>query len=234
MNVHYLMHVPQEGLGAMEAWFVARGHHLSCTRLYLNETPPTPETIDWLVVMGGPMGVYQEDEYPWLRAEKRFIEAVIARGALVLGVCLGSQLLAEVLGGTVAPNAHKEIGWFPVSLTEQARGNPLFGGLPQSFTPLHWHGDTFSLPEGAVHLARSEACENQAFSYDDRVLGLQFHVEALPSTAQLFWEADASYIQPGPYVQDEAQIIGAPERYGAVYPVMSDVLLQMEKMHRGA
>lgn len=230
MNVHYLMHVPHEGLGAMEAWFVARGHHLARTRFFRGEVPPAPESIDWLVVMGGPMGVYEEDRHPWLREEKRFIERMIARGVPVLGVCLGAQLIAEVLGGTVAPHRHKEIGWFPVSLTEQARSNALFAPLPRTFTPLHWHGDTFTLPPGAVHLARSEACEHQAFAYEDRVLGLQFHVEALPSTAQMFWEADAPQLVPGPYVQGEAEIVGAPQRYGAVYPVMTEILARLESV----
>lgn len=228
MNVHYLMHTPSEGLGAMEAWFVARGHRLTRTRFYAGERPPAPEAFDWLVIMGGPMGVYEEQAHPWLREEKRFIEQVLARGVPVLGVCLGAQLLAEALGGTVSPHRHREVGWFPVTLTEQGAAHPLFAGLPRSFTPLHWHGDTFSIPPGAVHLARSEACEHQAFAHGEKILGLQFHVEALPSLVEFFWEADHEHLEPGPYVQSGDEILGQSTRCSAVHPVMTALLERLE------
>jgi GMP synthase-like glutamine amidotransferase len=230
MRVHYLMHVPHEDLGGMEAWFVSRGHALTQTRFYLDERPPDPQTCDWLVVMGGPMGVHDEAEHPWLKPEKRFIEQALARRIPVLGVCLGAQLIAEVMGARVTRNAHKEIGWFPVTLSEEGQRVSVFQGLPKAFTPLHWHGDTFSIPDGAQHTARSEACANQAFVYDERVVALQFHVEALPSTARLFWEADAPNIEPGPYVQNAEQILGEPTRFASVYPVMTHVLERMEAL----
>lgn len=234
MNVHYLIHSPGEGLGAMEAWFVARGHRLSRTRLYAGERLPDVRRLDWLVIMGGPMGVYEEQAHPWLREEKGFIRRALERDLPVLGVCLGAQLLAEALGGTVSPHRHREIGWFPVTLTEQGAAHPLFAGLPRRFTPLHWHGDSFSIPPGAVHLARSEACENQAFAYGDKVLGLQFHIEALPSLVEFFWEADQEDLEPGPYVQSGGEILGDPTRCSAVHPLMTTLLERLEARARSS
>jgi GMP synthase-like glutamine amidotransferase len=127
--------------------------------------------------MGGPMNVYEDRVYPWLLPEKKFIEQAIEHRKFVLGVCLGAQLAADVLGGPVTPNLHKEIGWFPVSLTEVGRRSPVFEGFPIRFDAFQWHGDTFSIPPGAEQLAESEACANQAFQYAGHVVGLQFHLD---------------------------------------------------------
>ena len=227
MRVHYLMHVPHEALGNMEPWFVDRGHHLTRSRLYAGDPLPDPAAIDWLVVMGGPMAVYEEDRHDWLVPEKRFIEAVIARGIPVLGVCLGSQLLAEVLGARVRPHPQREIGWFPVTLTEAGRRSRLLRHLPATFLPLHWHGDTFTLPAGGEHLAASEACAQQAFSYGDHVVGLQFHLEVLPSVAQSFCDEDASLLSPAAYVQTAAEIMGDPARFTPLTSWMNGLLEAM-------
>ena len=227
MHIHYLMHVPHEALGNMEPWFVRQGWRITRTRLYANDPLPDPGAIDWLVVMGGPMAVYEEDRYEWLVPEKRFIERVLARGIPALGVCLGSQLLAEVLGGKVYKHERQEIGWFPVELTETGRASPLLEGLPGSFTPLHWHGDTFSLPDGAQHLAESEACAHQAFAYGERVLGLQFHLEALPSVAQAFCDEDAELLKPDTYVQTADQVMADPARFRALTGWMEGILEAM-------
>ena len=127
--------------------------------------------------MGGPMGVYEQDRYPFLRDELRLIEAALKDGRPVLGVCLGSQLLAAALGAKVVKGPGKEIGWYPVSLLAGARDDRLFGSAPDSFTPLHWHGDVFDLPAGAVALATSEKTPLQAYRYGENVYGLLFHIE---------------------------------------------------------
>jgi GMP synthase (glutamine-hydrolysing) len=128
-----------------------------------------------LVIMGGPMGVYESDRYPHLESEKKLIASALEKRVPTLGVCLGSQLLASVLGATVRPGARKEIGWHPVVL--EASDDALFGAVPRSFTPLHWHGDVFDLPPGAVALARSELTSCQAFSFGGFAYGLLFHLE---------------------------------------------------------
>jgi GMP synthase (glutamine-hydrolysing) len=141
---------------------------------------PVPVSIGdhaGLLVMGGPMGVYEADRHPHLHAERALIEDALSRGVPVLGVCLGSQLLASVLGAHVRPGPRKEIGWYDVSLSPAAKADPLFGAAPRAFTALHWHGDIFDLPPGAVGLARSELTEHQAFSFGESAWGILFHLE---------------------------------------------------------
>jgi GMP synthase (glutamine-hydrolysing) len=130
-----------------------------------------------LILMGGPMGVYERDQYPFLAEEIRLIERALADGTPILGVCLGSQLLATALGARVRRGPQKEIGWFPVALTEAARADALFAGAPSSFVAYHWHGDVFDCPAGAVSLARSALTDCQAFRYGANAYGLLFHLE---------------------------------------------------------
>jgi GMP synthase-like glutamine amidotransferase len=181
LRIHYLQHVPFEGLGSIEAWVNERGHQLARTRLFAGDPLPAPDAFDWLIVMGGPMGTYDEALYPWLVEEKRCIRAAIDAGRSVLGICLGSQLIANALGAQVYPGPEKEIGWLPIRKTDAGRGHPLLVAMPDEFTVFHWHGDTFDLPEGAELLASSDGCRHQAFISNDRVVGLQFHFEATPA-----------------------------------------------------
>ena len=133
--------------------------------------------------MGGPMGIYDHEEHPWLMAEKKIIRQAIDGGKTVLGICLGAQLIADVLGANVYPGPQKEIGWFPIQRADDA---PDF--LPDELTVFHWHGDTFEIPDGAIRLASSEACENQGFVYNDRVVALQFHMETTPESMEALIE----------------------------------------------
>jgi GMP synthase (glutamine-hydrolysing) len=130
-----------------------------------------------IVVMGGPMGVYELNEYPFLRDEMRLIESALKAGKPILGVCLGSQLLAAVLGADVTKGKRKELGWYEVSLSEDAAKDPLFAGVNSKFWPFHWHGDIFSLPKGAVKLASSQQTVNQAFRHGPSAYGVLFHLE---------------------------------------------------------
>lgn len=178
MRIHYFQHVPFEGLGMIADWAGERGHTLSRTAFYEQAISlPDIEDYDALTVMGGPMGVYEEDAYPWLKQEKGHIRAAIDAGKPVLGICLGAQLIAASLGAKVAPHSHKEIGWFPVAVEDSVAGHPILSGLNPAMTVLHWHGDRFEIPVGAVRLMSSAACDNQAFLYGKHVLGLQFHLE---------------------------------------------------------
>jgi GMP synthase (glutamine-hydrolysing) len=181
MKVYALQHVATEPLGTIEDGLRARGVSAEYIRVYDGE--PVPTTLGeaaGLVVMGGPMGVYERDELPFLTDEMRLIESALGDGKPVLGVCLGSQLLAAALGATVRKGAHKEIGWFTVSLTDEGRRDPLFENVAPSFTAYHWHGDVFDLPNGSVRLASSEQTANQAFRYGANAYGLLFHLEATP------------------------------------------------------
>jgi GMP synthase-like glutamine amidotransferase len=176
MKVHWFQHVEFEGLGLIEAWLRARGHDVSVTRWWAGEAAGADAAAcEWLIVMGGPMNSYQHRDYPWLVAEKVAIASAVSRGARVLGVCLGAQLIADVLGGKVVQNPVREIGWW--AMRAVAEGAASRYAFPAEVTVLHWHGDTFTLPPGAVRLAESEGCAQQAFAMGERVLGLQFHLE---------------------------------------------------------
>ena len=163
--------------------------------------------MERLVVMGGPMNIYEEDRYPWLIREKAFIADAIAQGKLILGVCLGAQLIADVLGGPVSSNQFKEIGWLPVSLTAAAASSPLFSNLPPEFIAFHWHGDTFQIPPGAVHAASSSGCAHQAFAYTNKVVGLQFHLESTTSSIQKLIDNCHDELVSEPYIQTPAEML---------------------------
>lgn len=206
MHIHVLQHVPFEGPGRIAHWARARGHSLTVSHLYAGDPLPEFDAFDRLVIMGGPMSVGDEAEHSWLRPEKARIADAIAAGRSVVGICLGAQLIADVLGARVYRNAHKEIGWLPVQLTDAGRAHPLCEGLPVEQTVLHWHGDTFELPPGALHLARSAACEHQAFLVKGRILGLQFHLESTPETVEAICTHCADEIVPDTYVQTAEQM----------------------------
>lgn len=202
MRLNYLQHVPFEDAAEIATWALDRGHQITCTRLYAGEPLPAQDQLDWLIVMGGPMNIYEHDEYPWLVPEKECIRQSIENGKTILGVCLGAQLIADVLGGPVTQNLHKEIGWHSVSLSADGRKNPLFVGWPDRFEAFHWHGDTFEIPSQAVHIAASEGCPNQAFVYAERVVGLQFHIEYSDESIRAMLADCSDELQAGPYVQD--------------------------------
>lgn len=181
MKVYAIQHLATEPLGLIGEALAARGVGADYIHVYAGEAvPPSLGDAAGLVVMGGPMGVYEQDAYPFLGHELRLIDSALRDGKPVLGVCLGSQLLAAALGATVRKAERKEIGWFPVSLTEAGRQDPLFEHVAPSFTAYHWHGDIFDLPPGALHLASSEQTAYQAFRFGANVYGLLFHLEATP------------------------------------------------------
>jgi GMP synthase-like glutamine amidotransferase len=225
LRIHVLQHVPFEGPAGIADWAADRGHPLSVTHLDGGKPLPELDAFDRLAVMGGPMGIYDEPDHPWLGPEKAFLRAAIAAGKTIVGVCLGAQLLADCLGARVTRNAHKEIGWLPIELTAQGGADPVFGPLVPGLTVYHWHGDTFSLPPGALHLARSTGCEHQAFLYQGRVLGLQFHLETTPESLAALVANCADEIVPGRYVQDAATMLAAhPADYVRINSALFGVL----------
>ncbi|MBX7256635.1 MAG: gamma-glutamyl-gamma-aminobutyrate hydrolase family protein [Candidatus Hydrogenedentes bacterium] len=229
MRIHYVQHVAFEGLGSIEAWAKGKGHTLTATRLFQGEAAPQPSELDWLIVMGGPMGVHDEAMFSWLADEKRAIERVIEAGKPVLGVCLGAQLIADVLGARVYPNAHKEIGWFPIELTAEGQASPYFAHMAPKSEVFHWHGDTFELPAGAVHAAKSEACQNQAFIYKDSVVALQFHMETTPQSAGDLLQHCSDELVHAPYIQSAPEILAEPEQFQEINNAMTGLLTAMEK-----
>ena len=223
MRTHYLQHVFFETLGAIEPWLEVAGCEVSRTRFFETARLPAPPEIDFLVVLGGPMSVNDENAFPWLIEEKRFIRECVAAGKPVLGICLGAQLIASALGARVYPNRFREIGWFPVRGLPARHGSTF--SFPRSLEVFHWHGETFDLPEEAVPIARSDGCDNQAFQIGRSVIGLQFHLETTAESAHAMVRECRTELVPGRYVQSEAEILEAgPERYRAINRVMEDVL----------
>jgi len=214
MRIHYLQHVRFEGPANIQVWAEANAHEITGTHLYRGDNLPSPDLFDMLVVMGGPMNVYEEKEYPWLTAEKKFIAAAIEKDKAVIGICLGAQLIADVLGGKVFRNKHKEIGWFPVSVLPEAAALPPLRGLPAEFMAFHWHGDTFSIPSGAVLLTESKACPTQAFSYNEgRVVGLQFHLESSPASVAALIRNCSEELVEGKYIQGADEILSRKDYF---------------------
>ncbi|HSE83825.1 MAG TPA: gamma-glutamyl-gamma-aminobutyrate hydrolase family protein [Thermodesulfobacteriota bacterium] len=181
MRVLVLRHVPHEHLGTLESALRAADLGFRYLDLFENYSPSTLlESYDGLVILGGPMNVYETDKYPFLEMEDRLIKETIERQMPVLGICLGAQLIAKALGAGVTKNREKEIGWYPLKISEEARGDELFKYLNKEETVFQWHGDTFEIPKGAVHLAESPLCKNQAFRFGSNVYALQFHIEVTP------------------------------------------------------
>jgi GMP synthase-like glutamine amidotransferase len=219
-----LQHVPFEGPAYLGTWARARGHALTRVEVWTGASLPPPDESDGVFVLGGPMNVYEEDRHPWLAAEKRFLAEAIAAGKPMLGVCLGAQLISLVLGGSVTKNPHGEIGWFPVRLTPAGREAGLFSGFPDEFTAFHWHGDRFSIPEGAIHAARSEACEQQAFVYEGRVVGLQFHLESTRESIEALTRHCGDEITRAPYVQAPAAMLEQASHLPATHALVDRLL----------
>jgi GMP synthase (glutamine-hydrolysing) len=207
LKIHYFQHVEHEGLASIEDWAVSSGHTLTSTRFFEKVNLPELSDIDWLIVMGGSMSVHDEIEYPWLIEEKKFIKTAIDTGKTVLGICLGSQLVSDVLGAKVYKNTEKEIGWFEIETTCFANTSKLLFDLALKTRVFHWHGDTFDLPDGAIHLAYSHACKNQAYLYMGRVLALQFHLEPSKEWIREMVESGSDELIAGSYVQTGEEIL---------------------------
>lgn len=226
MNIHCIQHVPFETPGQILVWAEEHGHSVTATRMYAGEALGLPaiETLDWLVVMGGPMSIGDEKAHPWLTVEKRFIEAALEKKKIIIGVCLGAQLLASVLGANVFRNRYREIGWFDVKLTRDAATFPVTRGLPRKFRPLHWHGETFDIPRGAVNIAESKACTNQAFVYGGRAIGLQFHLEMTERGVEDLVENCRNEIESAPYIQQPETILADKSRLQTTHTILNSLL----------
>lgn len=177
MRVLIIMHAESEGPGTLGEFLLRAGATLKTARLYAGERLPVdPREFDAIVSMGGPMNVYEEDRYPFLRDETEFLRDAVAADVPSLGICLGAQMIAKACGAGVGRSPVKEVGWGAVLLTDIGTCDPLFRGLPQALPVFQWHEDTFGIPSGAYLLATSEGCPNQAFRYRT-AYGLQFHIE---------------------------------------------------------
>lgn len=231
MRLHYVQHVPFENPGSILLWAKRNDYTVTSTHLYKNDSFPRQQEFDWLVIMGGPMNIYDEDIYPWLADEKIFIRESIAADKVVIGLCLGGQLIADVIGGKVTRNPYREIGWHPIRLSREARSSPLFSFFPPEPLVFQWHGDTFSvLPEAARCIAASDACQHQAFIYKQRVFGFQYHLENTPEIIAGLVENCRDEMVPDLYVQTPAEVLAHPEYVAQDNQWMDMFLTQLATM----
>jgi len=200
MRVHFIQHVSFENPGTLAAWAEEAHHTTSYTKIFNGDVFPSADDIDLLIIMGGPMGAYEEGKYKWMKEEKLLIEKTIRAEKKVLGICLGSQLIAEVLGAKVYPHKEKEIGWWPVKKKSE---NKVTQSLPDEFITFHWHGDTFDLPEGAAHLFYTDVCPNQGFIYKKHVVATQFHMEITKGLMNKMIEHGQDELATSHFIQNE-------------------------------
>jgi GMP synthase (glutamine-hydrolysing) len=215
-----LRHVAFEDLGLLEPLLEQRGHSVRYVDAPVEDLGGLDAVAPaLLVVLGGPIGVYQTEDYPFLHEETRLVARRLAAGRPTLGLCLGSQLMAKALGARVYPSGVKEIGWAPVTLTPEGRASCL--AHLDGVAVLHWHGDTFDLPSGAVRLASTELCANQAFAYGKHALALQFHAEAAGRALERWFVGHTGEIAATPGLTvgdlraDTARCTPSIERHGS-------------------
>ncbi|MBN2856260.1 MAG: amidotransferase [Halothiobacillaceae bacterium] len=210
MKVLAFQHESFEGLGAMAPWFAARNIAVQMVPQFLPSAAalPAPDALDFLIVLGGPMGVHDTEQHPWLIAEKAYIGQCLALNKPVLGICLGAQLIAEQLGAVVQKNHQPEIGWWLIDWLPAAQR--IWPEAMGSQTVFHWHGDTFGLPAEAQLLAKSAACGHQGFVYQSKVVGLQFHLEMTEHTVNDLIEHGADELIEAPFVAGAAEIQAEP------------------------
>lgn len=189
MNVLIIKHVNIEGPGLIEDVLAQQKISYQTVDLYLGTPLPKIEDFSHIIILGGPMNVYEEGQYPFLRDEDLLIKEAIQRGRAILGICLGAQLIAKALGAKIIKAPAKEIGWFDVLLTEEGSRDSLFSNLPKIFSVFQWHEDTFEIPRGGRWIATSNPVSHQAFRYGGNVYGLQFHLEVTEKMVREWMEA---------------------------------------------
>ena len=215
MRIHYLQHVTFEGPGLIQTWADQQGHRLAGTMVSQPGTRlPSRDDYDVLIVLSGPMSVH--DHLPWLQRERQFVQQAINDGKPVLGICLGAQLLAQLLGAKIFPCKDPEIGWYPIAFTDEILGHPLLNGLNPAMTVLHWHNEQFTLPPAAVRLAASAACATQGFiAKHGQVMGLQFHLE-INDTTELITQTNLQAMASQPWVQSPDRV---QQQKSLLYPL---------------
>jgi len=222
-KIWVLQHHPIENLAAIADALESAALAWQYVRTFRGEPVPRDmSNASALIVMGGPMGVYETDRYPYLRAEMKLVECAIRDRKPVLGVCLGSQLLAAALGAKVVKGRAMELGWHRVTLTPQGKADSLFRGLPDSFDAFHWHGDVFDLPRYAVALASSEQTPLQAFRYGDNAYGLLFHIEATEESVGSMCREFAADLKSGGIDGDKI-VADTPDRIAKLSPIADAV-----------
>ena len=220
MKLHYIQHVPFETPAGILKWASSRSVDISSTKMFDSALLPELSDFDFLLIMGGPMSVNEESKFHWMKNEKKFIENCISHNKKILGICLGAQLIADVLGAEVSANKYKEIGWHDVDKCNDIRFTNEF---PTKFKAFHWHGERFNIPDDAVKIFESEACDNQGFVYGNSV-GLQFHIESDDDLIASMIENCSNDIDNSRYVQNINEINAGKSNIPVNFKIMSSFL----------
>ena len=203
-DILVFQHEPEEGLGSFARILEQRNMGFRYIRPFSDEMPAESwEEVKALIILGGPMGVYEEEKYPFLKWEKTIIRSAIKNSIPLLGICLGAQLIASAVGAEVHPGNFKEIGWYPVTMTLEGEMDPLLGHIPNKALVFQWHGDSFDLPKGAQRLASSTYYDNQAFRLGRNVYGLQFHLEVTPNMVERWLDEQWRELAQIPYISPD-------------------------------
>lgn len=232
LHIHIFQHVKSDVPKSISDWLEMRGHSYEVTKFPIDPTLPDIEDIDWLIVLGGPMSVHDEDKLSWLKSEKDFIKKMIDAQKPVLGFCLGGQLVAQALGAEVYKAKLKEVGWYPVYTKRGFGNNKIFKYFPDTFTAFHWHTESFSLPEGARVVASSPACENQIIVYDNNVVAIQCHLELDPEIIEKYIGKSADFLVKDDFVQTAEEIRSNMTYSKLSNDLLHEVLTKMEKEAR--
>ncbi len=216
MKVLYIQPIGCEGPGIIEE---TRPKHTQAEIIRPVIGQPIPSRAAEyaaVIALGGPMGVYEVDQHPWLAVLLELLRQAIEDQVPTLGICLGSQAIAAAAGAHVGPTGFQEIGWSPIHLTDTGKTDPVIGGLPSPIEVFHWHGDRWDLPAGAELLASSEKCDHQAFRLGEKVYGLQFHIEVSSETPPIWAEAYLEDLLKHPGVPNPSEIAHQSTRFGPV------------------
>ena len=220
-KVLIIQHVPHEGPGIIRG--ALRSFEVDFLKVYRDRMVRSLDGYSALVVLGGPMGVYEEDKHPFLKDEIKLIESAIKKDIPTLGVCLGSQLIARAAGARVYKGEKKEIGWYDISLTPEGKRDPLLLGLPSAFEVFQWHGDTFDIPAGGVSLASSALFANQAVRVGS-AYGFQFHLEVTEDMVSEWIEVNGEELAPLGYIDPLAISAQTPGKLPALHAAGGAVL----------
>ena len=229
LNIHCLMHVPYEGPGVITDWALKRDHSMDYTRLYEQESLPDISGIHMLVIMGGPMNVFDNHIHTWMEEEIAWVSAFIQTGKPVIGICLGAQIIAAALGADVYPGDQKEIGWHNLQFLPAVGEYMIWKEHPGTLKVFQWHGDTFDIPEGATRIASSPAFPNQGFIFGKQVIALQFHLEVTRKAVEDLTDNCRNEIRPGTYIQEEQDILSDTSHFS----FSQDLLFQLLDYLRG-
>jgi GMP synthase (glutamine-hydrolysing) len=229
MRIHYLIHAEFEKLGAIAQWINNNNYSATASHTYRGDPLPATSQFDMLIIMGGPQSVCRLEDYAYLRDEIALVKKAINENKVILGICLGAQIIGEALGAKTEKSPHQEIGIYPVEITPEAKDDPIFQQFSPQFDVMHWHSDMPGVPDDAVLLAKSAGCPRQAFRYGDRIYGLQFHLELTPELIKEMLKHEE--IKPTTYVQSKDELLRADLHAinQKIYPVLDFLAAKVKR-----